>query len=137
MSKWKPVTSGVPQGSVLGLVLFNIFVGDMKSVIEGTLSKSASDTKLCGVVNTLKGRDATQRHLDRRKRWDHANFMKFNQTKCRVLRLGQGNPRYKCRLGGGWIERYPAFKDLTDFSGFVSNYSCATVIFETSVYVAV
>jgi len=46
MSKWRLVMSGVAQGSVLGLVLFNIFVGDMDSEIKCTISRFANDNKL-------------------------------------------------------------------------------------------
>jgi len=104
--------SDIPQGWVVGLALFNIFIDNMDSGTECTLSKFASGTKLCSVVYTLEGRAAIQRDLDRLERQACAKLIKVNNAKCKVLQMVQGNPQHKYRLDPECIESSPAKKDL-------------------------
>ncbi|GAB0210385.1 hypothetical protein GRJ2_003504300 [Grus japonensis] len=101
-------SSGVSTGT---RALVSIFVGNTDSGIACALSKFADDTKLCGVDDTLEGRDAVQRNLDRPERWACANRMKFNKAKCKVLHVGRGNPKHNYRLGREWIESSPEEED--------------------------
>jgi len=88
-SSWRPVTAGVPWGLVPDLVLFSIFISDLDEGIESTPSEFAEDTELGGVADTLEGFLTVQQDLDRLESWAERNLMRFNRSKCRVLRLGR------------------------------------------------
>ncbi|XP_058657372.1 triadin isoform X20 [Ammospiza caudacuta] len=118
MSKWKAVPRGVPQGSVFGLVLFNIFIADMESGFQCTLSEftddsdDTDDTQMCDAVNTLEGRNNTQKDLVRFERWAQVILMKFNNAKCEVLHLVWRSPKNSFRLGREWKETRAGETDL-------------------------
>ena len=64
------------------------------------------------MVDIPKGQDVIQRGVDRLEKWARVNLMKFIKVKCKVLHVGQGNPKHKYWLGGEWIESSPEEKDL-------------------------
>ncbi|KAK4815929.1 hypothetical protein QYF61_010186 [Mycteria americana] len=109
MSESRSEISGVPQGSVLGRVLFNIFINNIHSEIECILSTFADDTVLvlAGIELIFYLRD-----LEKLEKWAHVNLMRFNKAKCSVLHQGWDNPWYQYRLGDEGIESSPAEKEL-------------------------
>ncbi|GAB0188254.1 mitochondrial enolase superfamily member 1 [Grus japonensis] len=98
---WRPVTGGVPWGSVLALILFNIFINYLDDEADCTLSKFADDTKLGGVTDTPEGCIAIWSDLDRLEKWADRNFMKFSKGKGQVLHLERKSPRYQYTVGAG------------------------------------
>ncbi|KAF7239513.1 Multiple C2 and transmembrane domain-containing protein 2 [Varanus komodoensis] len=111
-SGWRPVTSGVPQGSVLGLILFNLFINDMEERVNSLLIKFADDMKTGAVATTEEQVLQIQKDLDRLWKWAGDNRMALNVDKCKVLHLGHRNSCHKYRLGDKWLESSTCERDL-------------------------
>lgn len=84
----------VPQGPILGPILFTIFINDLDDGTEHSFSKLAEDTKLGRVVDRPDGSAAIQKDPDRLEKRAEKNLMEFNKGKSKVLQLGRNNPMH-------------------------------------------
>ena len=93
-SAWTPVLSGVPQGSVLGPILFVIYINDLPEESTSDIQLFADDTKVYRTIRTPEDCLQLQRDLDNLQAWATRWQMKFHPQKCKVMRIGRGHPDF-------------------------------------------
>ncbi len=93
-SEWNRVTSGAPQGSVLGPILFVLYVNDIPEGVRSLIKLFADDTKVLGKVRNEEDMDMVQRDLDYIEECSGIWQLGFNLEKCKCMHFGkQANPR--------------------------------------------
>ena len=112
VSNWKSVLSGVPQGTVLGPILFLIYINDLDDSITSNVLKFADDTKLFRKVNTDGDKQHLQNDLDRLMKWSEKWQMLFNFGKCKCLHTGHGNLNVNYKMGDTVLGTTVKEKDL-------------------------
>ena len=88
-SQWTEVTSGVPQGSVLGPLLFILYVNDITDGVQSSLEMFADDSKLYRIIQNPCDTDTLQHDLNYISNWSKLWLLNFNTTKCSVMHLGR------------------------------------------------
>lgn len=111
-SGWREVTSGVPQGSVLGPVLFLIFINDIDEKLLSWILTFADDTKLSGTVRDERQRESLQKDLTTLENWSKTWQMEFNTAKCKVLHVGRTNKEFQYFMNGQPLDAIREEKDL-------------------------
>ncbi len=98
-SSWKPVTSGIPQGSILGPLLFVVFINDLPDYLTNIVYMFADDTKVFAKVSNDEDRQSLQDDLDKLMEWSSNWQLGFNISKCKVMHLGNDNQHFSYYMG--------------------------------------
>jgi hypothetical protein len=114
-SNWKDVRSGVPQGSILGPLLFIIFINDIDLGIKNRILKFADDTKIFGKVGTDKEIASLRDDLQRLFDWSESWQMPFNIEKCKIMHIGSKNKQAKYTIEGKELASTDEEKDIKSY----------------------
>jgi Reverse transcriptase (RNA-dependent DNA polymerase)/Endonuclease-reverse transcriptase len=93
ISRWLDVLSGVPQGSVLGPLMFLLFVNDIPECVCNTCLLYADDNKLIAKVGSKADSLKLQKDIDKLCEWSKMWQVSFNYDKCKIMHFGKLNPK--------------------------------------------
>ena len=113
-SSWKNVTSGIPQGSVLGPLLFVIFINDLPDTVSSEIFLFADDTKVFSINKSVVDIEQLQRDLDALETWSNTWLLKFHPEKCKKLHVGKPGvcPDHTYKLMGIDLHSCDVEKDI-------------------------
>ena len=114
-SNRQDVLSGVPQGSILGPILFIIYINSMDGAVEefiNIISKFADDSKVGTEVSTAEQRQNLQHALNNLSDWSDTWNMLFNEKKCKVMHFGRNNIQQSYSINNVTLEKSNAEKDV-------------------------
>lgn len=111
-SKWQEVRSGVPQGSVLGPILFNLYVNELPSLVTSKIKLFADDSKLYQSINNPGDCLTLQSDLNTLSQWSDDWLLRFNPNKCKTMHLGQHNPENTYYMQGVALNKTSSERDL-------------------------
>ena len=122
-SEWAPVLSGIPQGSILGPILFSLFVNDLPNEIQSLISLFADDTKIHIPLTTDDAANQLQEDLWKLEIWAERMQMRFHPLKCKVMHLGKNNKKqdYYMHTTGGDLHKLEETEVEKDLGVYTDN----------------
>ena len=89
VTSWEQVLSGVPQDSVLGPLLFLLYVNDLPDVVKCSTKMFADDTKVWQIIRDKNDSLKLQKDLQSLEAWSEKWLLRFNAAKCKIMHMGR------------------------------------------------